>query len=415
MNHHDIYTQRNQFFLKMSPIMRGGIILAIVLGIATLIGGFASQEQTRTWGSILFNLMFFFSLALGGVAFGSMQDVIGAVWGRPIKRIHESFGSFLPIASSAIIIFIICIKLEVLGAHRVYSWIADPHMLDHFHGKNVWLNPNFMFWRDILAVLVIFLFANWHLKKTTAADLVLLAGKEEEAKKIGEESRATLRYWSAPVLVVYGLLFSLLCFDLTMSLAPTWFSTLWGGWSFALMMQSLMACTLVAMFAMRHTPVGRYIGQQQFHDVGKLMHGFTAFFAYLTYAHVLTYWYINMPEETSYFITRLKEPWFYFIVASPILSFVIPIFVLIPKVSKWIGPLTIPVSLIVLVSQWLNYMLIVIPEVTDAQAWKFPWIEIGVFLGFFGLFVISIFRFGQKIPMLAIADPLLKESLKSHH
>ena len=415
MNADDLYKQKNNFFIEMSPTLRGGVGLAVVLGALTAAGGFASGEWTRTWGSFLFNLMFFFSLALGGVAFGGMQDVIGAKWGRPIKRVHESFGSFLPVASICFVLFIVCIKLKVLGADQVYIWIADRSVLDHFHGKDVWLQPNFMFVRDIISVVGIFLLAKWHLKKTTAADMALLAGDERGAKQLAEESQAKLRYWSAPILFAHSIFFSVLCFDLTMSLAPTWFSTLWGGWSFALMMHLLMATLLIVMFSLKNTPIGQYIQRQQFHDIGKLMHGFTAFFAYLTYAHVLTYWYINMPEETSYFHARLEQPWIYFIMAAPLLCFIIPMFTLIPKVSKWTAPITIPVATLIIVAQWLNYMMVVIPEVADAASWKFPWIELGMFLGFFGAFVISVFRFGKKTPMLAVADPLLKESLESHH
>ncbi len=411
----DLDQQKDQFFLSMSPVMRGGIGCALLLGTASLIGGFLAGQETRTWGSILFNLMFFFSLALGGVAFGSMQDVIGALWGRPIKRIHEAFGAFLPLAITIFFLFFTAIYFEILGAHKVYSWIADPHVVEHFHGKNIWLTKNFMLLRDTLALLAIGFLAFWHLKKTTAADRAILGGHKEKARLIGEDSRATLRYFSAPVLFLHSIFFSLICFDLTMSLAPTWFSTLWAGWSFALMMHSLMAAIMVALFALKGTPVSLYISRKQFHDIGKLMHGFTAFFGYLTYAHVLTYWYINMPEETSYFFTRLENPWFGFILAAPILSFVIPFFFLIPKANKWNPRTAIPISLTVLLAHWLNYMLVVIPEVTKATDWQFPWIEIGIFFGFLGLFLLSFMGFAKRVPLLSLGDPLLHQALKEAH
>ncbi len=52
------------------------------------------------------------------------------------------------------------------------------------------------------------------------------------------------------------------------------------------MMQTLMAMTLIFMFALQDLPLGQVYGRSQFHDIGKMMHGFTIFFAYLTYAHV---------------------------------------------------------------------------------------------------------------------------------
>ncbi|NRA44962.1 MAG: hypothetical protein HRU09_08420 [Oligoflexales bacterium] len=416
MKHNDdLYEKRNSFFLELSGAGKSGILLAIAIGVVVFgVGLFV--EPTRAWGSLLFNLMFFFSLALGGVAFGNMQDVVGATWGRPIKRIHESFGAFVPWASGIFIVYLLAIKLDQLGAGKIYKWVADPHMLDHFHGKNIWLQYDFMMIRDIFAIILTVGFTRWHLKLTSKRDLALVEGNKDEAKRLGKEAQATLKYWSAPILVVYSLTFSLIAFDLTMSLAPTWFSTLWGGWSFAIMMQTLMALTLIIMFYLKDTQVGQYIKRQQFHDVGKLMFGFTVFFAYLTYAHILTYWYGNVPEETSYFLTRMEAPWIYMVIASLFLSFFFPFFAMIPRVSKWAGSITIPVAVVILLAQWINYLLVVIPEVQPAgKSWVFPWIELGVFFGFLGLFLFSIFQFGKKVPMLSIADPLLEKALHEEH
>lgn len=411
MKHDELFEQRQQFYLQLSKVSQGGLTLAVLLGVLAFAGGMLAGEYTRTWGSLLFNLMFFFSLALGGMAFGNMQDVVGATWGRPIKRLHESFGAFLPWAAGFFVVFLLAIKFNLLGAQKVYSWVADPHMLEHMPGKNVWLQFDFMLMRDFFALAVILALSSWHKRKTTAADLTMVAGNVAEAQRLGKEAKQALRHWSAPVLVLYALSFSVITFDCTMSLAPTWFSTLWAGWSFSIMMQTLMAFTLIMMFLLKDTPIGHYIRREQFHDIGKLLFGFTVFYAYLTYAHVLTYWYGNVPEETSYFITRLEAPWLYFVIATPFLSFLFPLFTLIPKVSKWMGAITLPVCVIVLISQWLNYLLVVIPEVVDGKNWYLPWIEVGLFFGFLGLFLFSIFRFGTKIPMLAIADPLLRSSL----
>lgn len=233
---------------------------------------------------------------------------------------------------------------------------------------------------------------------------------------MGEKVRDTLRYWSAPILVVYALMFTLLAFDLLMALAPTWFSTLWGGWLFAVMMQTLMATLMITMWSLKGTAIGQYIQRQQFHDVGKLMHGFTIFFAYLTYAHVLTYWYGNMPEETEYFIHRLHAPWSYIVVIAPFVSFIIPLYGLIPKASKWTKMIAVPIATGILIAQWSTYMLVVMPEVVGEKGMGLPYIELGVFFGVFGLFLAAVFAFGRRNPMVAVADPLLHASLaEAHH
>ena len=415
MNHKDLYEQRHNLFFKATGIQRGFLIFCCLLGLSIFFVAVTTGQQTRAWGSFLFNLMFFFSLSLAGVAFGSMQDIIGAKWGRPVKRLHESFSAFLPYAVCSFFVFFFCIRFQLLGAHEVYSWIKDPHLLHSFPGKKDWLTRDFMLIRDVFALLIILFLSKWHIDQTVRGDFSLLEGKKAEAKSQAKASVEKLRYWSAPVLCLHSLCFSLICFDLTMSLAPTWFSTLWAGWSFAIAMQTLFAVLLICMFCLKATKVGAFIARDQFHDIGKLLHGFTVFFAYLTFAHVLTYWYTNIPEETSYFLTRLEAPWIYLVVLSPFLSFVFPFFTLIPKVSKWTYSITVPVALVVIVAQWINYLLIVMPEVSAPKNWFFPWVELGGFIGFLGLFLFSLSLFTNKIPLLNISDPLLEESLNNKH
>ena len=196
-----------------------------------------------------------------------------------------------------------------------------------------------------------------------------------------------------------------------MSLAPTWLSTLFGGWLFAIMMQTLMATLLVTMWVLKGTPIGSVIQRNHFHDVGKLMHGFTIFFAYLTYAHVLTYWYGNMPEETQYFIKRLEAPWIYIVLIAPLVSFVIPLYGMIPKASKWTKMIGGSIAIGILVAQWFTYLLVVMPEVVGKGEMSLPWVELGAFFGVFGLFLSSVFFFGRRNPMVSIGDPLLHDAM----
>ncbi len=411
MNIHNLYEQRQSYFLNPGAQARGGLIFCVVVGVATFAIGMYLGEATRTWGSFLFNLFWFFSIALGGVVFAAMQDVIGAVWGRPIMRIHEAFASFLPVAALLFAVFFLCIGLKIGKANEVYSWIKDPSIIEHFWGKRTWLQPNLMIGRDLFALGVILCASLWQLRLKLRCDMALVRGEKERAMELGLAAKAKLRYWSAPVLVVYALTFTLLAFDLLMSLAPTWTSTLWGGWAFAIMMQSLMAVLLVAMYALKRTQIGQLIRRQQFHDVGKLMHGFTIFWAYLTFAHVLTYWYGNMPEETEYYIERLQQPWFSLLIIAPVMCFGLPLFALIPKASKWTSGLTLPICASILFAEWLVNLLVVMPQVVEGSRWSLPWLEVGQFVGFLGLFLCSLFWFGKRFPMVSIADPLLPEAL----
>lgn len=415
MNVNDLFERRTSFYLTPSSSMKGFVTACLLAGLVSLGYGFATGAGTHVWGAYLFNLFFFFAIALGGMAFSAMQDLIGASWGRPIKRLHEGFGAFLPVSMVLFLVFIAAVATKLLGAGDVYRWIKEPEIIEHFHGKNFWLQPGFMYVRDVIILAIIMCLAMWQFKNNLTRDKLFMAGSRDEALRAGEESRHKLRYWSAPILVVYGLGFTFLAFDLIMSLSPTWFSTLFGGWLFAVMMQTLMALLIIVMFSLKDTEIGSLIKRQQFHDVGKLMHGFSIFFAYLTYAHVLTYWYGNMPEETEYFLHRMHAPWSYLLIGIPLLAFVIPLYVMIFKAAKWTSKVAVPIALCILGSQWFTYMLIVMPEVIDGSKMGVPLIEVGIFMGFLGLFLSAYFWFGKRFPMVGLADPILPEALHGDH
>ncbi len=409
--HNDFYERRQSYYMPSSALTRGAVALLVLIGLVTFSIGMAQGLYSRVWGALLFNTFFFFMIALGGSVLPAIQDVLGAKWARPILRLAESYTSFIPVAGTIFIAMLACIKFRVAGAHDLYSWIANPASIHHFWGKRTWLVENFWLLRDVAAILVIIGLSSWQVGMKTARDRAFVAGHKDEAAKMGIAVRNKLRYWSAPILVTYSVLFTLLAFDLMMSLAPTWFSTLWGGWLFAVMMQTLFASLMITMWSLKGTAIGQIIGRQQFHDVGKLMHGFSIFFAYLTYAHILTYWYGNMPEETEYFLHRLEAPWKYIVFIAPLISFVLPLYVMIPKASKWTKMVSFPIAFGILCAQWFTYMLIVMPEIVKNEDFGLPMIELGLFFGIFGLFLGSVFAFGSRNPMVALADPLLHEAL----
>ncbi len=405
---------KNSLYLK-APTLQIVAVALIIIGAAALGAGFFTKQGDRVWGALIFNTFFFYCIGLGGMILGTCTDVIGASWQRPIRRVQEAFGSFVPVATVIFFVIVGCIAFNIADGGKVYPWIEKPDMLHHFWGKRSWLVPNLFYFRIIFALVILAALVMYQISKSTKRDRLWMEGRYDEAESFGEEYKVKSRFWSAPSLVVFGCVFTFLAFDITMTLAPTWFSTLWGGWSFAVMMQTLMASTLIAMFAIRGTSIGAFWKRQQFHDIGKLMHGFTVFFAYLTFAHILTYWYGNMPEETEYFLHRLHSPWVYLLFVVFFGAFVIPLYTMIPQKAKWTVWWTVPVAVMILAAQWITNMILVMPEVIKPEQIAIPYVEIGAFFALLGLFVFNFLNFAKKNPMIPVADPILEEALHGGH
>ena len=142
----------------------------------------------------------------------------------------------------------------------------------------------------------------------------------------------------AAVLVVsYAFGYSLLAFDLIMSLAHKWVSNLFGAFYFmGCFLAALMGLAVLAIAVRRRMGLEALISPRQLHDLGKLCFGFTVFWAYLMWAQFLVIWYGNLPEETFFMFYRLIDPWRPFGVAVFLLVFVVPFIGLLgvkPKTS----------------------------------------------------------------------------------
>ena len=118
----------------------------------------------------------------------------------------------------------------------------------------------------------------------------------------------------SPILaILYALGFSLIGFDLVMSLSPHWYSTLFGMYFFTGAFYSVLAFLIfLSIFLLRPFDLGNFIGERQFHDLGKLLLGFCLVTGDFFFSQFLVIWYGNLPEETRFVITRVNcSPWNY--------------------------------------------------------------------------------------------------------
>lgn len=407
-----LYHRRGEFYFGKSPWIVVILLVMLTLGLGYLVLQFRVDPQ-RAWGALLLNNLFFFLLSLGGVVFGLIQDACGAQWSRPIKRFFETFGIGFHLTAAGFLVLLVAIQLRWLEAESIYAWIADPHMLDHFPGKNQWLTADFFCLRVASMLALMSLVVFWVQWQHHLADKAFGEGRLEDARRLASLASQRLRFWSAPCLVVLSILFTFVMIDLVMALAPLWFSTLWAGWLFAVMMQLTLSVTLVGMFVIKNKSLGSLIDAAQFHDMGKLLYGFSIFWAYLTFAHVLTYWYGNVPEETEYFLHRLHEPWATLLVVIMVGAFIIPLFVLIPKAAKWTALVMVPVAVLIIGSQWLAHVVMVQPEVAGHMGAHIPITELAA-LGVMSAVTVGLFyAWGRTHLMVSLHDPLLERHLHS--
>ena len=216
------------------------------------------------------------------------------------------------------------------------------------------------------------------------------------------ENRDAIARDAAVLVVAYAFGYSLLAFDLIMSLAHKWVSSLFGAFYFmGCFLAALMALAVLAIALRRRMGLDALFSSKQQHDLGKLCFGFTVFWAYLMWAQFLVIWYGNLPEETFFIFYRLIGPWKPLGVWVFLLVFVVPFIGLLGVKPKTSSLSLTTFALVSLLGIWLERYLEIVPSINGGAGPALGVPEIGVALLFGGLFLLSLGWFGARYPMLS--------------
>jgi hypothetical protein len=264
-----------------------------VLGavICALLGAGNPKQFFFSW---LVSFLFFLSLGLGGLFFVLIQYATQAGWGIVLRRIGETTFATIPVMAALFIPL-------VLGLHDVYSWsvpgAAEQDAL--LRWKSPYLNTSFFMIRAV------FFFACW-----SFVALMYYSGSSGQDTTGDPAVSSRLRRLAGPSIIVCALTSSFASVDWIMSLTPHWYSTMFGVYFFAGSFVGFIALLSVLAVAMRGAGLlDTVITAEHLHDVGKLLFGFTAFWAYIAFCQFFLMWYANLPEETIWYKARLEGSW----------------------------------------------------------------------------------------------------------
>ena len=362
--------------------------------IAFLVG--LKVDAHRAWSAWLLGYAFFLFWGLCGLFFTALHHATGAMWSTVVRRISEGMASYLPVAAVLFLVLLV-------GSGKLYAW-AHPEMV-HIEpplggDKLSYLNTVFFSVRNLAILGIWILFALVLIKNSLKQD------------KTGDVllSRRSAKF-SVIFFPVFGITFTLAVFDVLMSLEPHWYSTIFGVYCFAGLFQSGMAfLAILAIWLRRQGALEGIFNANHLQDIGNWMFAFAVFSAYIGFSQYMLIWYGNMPEETFYLIKRKVWPWGYIFLAVVFLRFFIPFFMLMGRDGKRNEKIMLTAASIIILGEFLDLYLLIGPVVSPVKP-AFGWIELGVFLGFAGIFGWTLFRFLGKHSILAHRDPNLLASV----
>lgn len=398
MAHATAQELRNPGPYSVSSGLRALFVLFALVGVAAFAAGLAIDSK-RTWFSFVHNHFYFMSIALGAIFFAAIQWATGAMWSAPVRRLSEAFTSYLPVA-------LVTFGILYFGIHDLYVWSHPDHVIGDpvLEGKAGYLSVGFFMIRNFIALAIWIYFTRKMVANSIAQD------------QNGDYKFTARNKTLAPIfLILFALTFTMASFDQLMSLDPHWFSTMFGVYCFAGSFYSVLAALgVLTVYLKRKGVLTGLVNENHLHDIGKLMFAFTVFWAYIGFSQFMLIWYANLPEETGYFLHRFSGSWFYISVFLLIGKFLVPFFFLLPRDAKRNESLLLGVGSFMLFAQWVDVLWLVQPEFS-AQGPRIGWIELGVALGFLGIFGFMVSRFLGKHNVVAMGDPRLAESVFHHH
>ena len=356
------------------------------------------QIHNRPYAALYVAAFFFMMIALGVLAFYAIQYASQAGWSPVLYRVMEAITYYL--LPGALIVLLIAI----IGDKHIFIWM-DPEVVAHdelIQGKSSWLNKP---WFIIRALIFI---GGWSLYRYFSRKFSLAQDNDNGNKYFKLNFRI-----SAGFLVFFIYTESMMSWDWIMSVDPHWFSTLFGWYLLASMLVS--GITVIALITIYLKSKGHLdiVNDSHLHDLAKFMFGFSVFWTYLWFSQFMLIWYANIPEEVTYYITRIEDytiPFFGMI----IMNFIFPFLVLINSDYKRIPWFIVMAGIVILVGHYVDVFNMIMPA-TVVDRWYFGLPEISALALFSGLFILIVFYSLSKAPLIAKGNPYIKESENFHY
>jgi NNP family nitrate/nitrite transporter-like MFS transporter len=370
-------------------------LLFVMLGIGVI--GFAAGLYTndpRLWPSFLLNAFFFLTLALGATVFTSINRVANAGWDTAIRRVPEAMMSYLPLGSLAMLALVFGRNTLYEGLRTFFGYAGKPMVF-----KNAWLSTPFFFSR-MAVFLGLWVLLTWLIKRES---------RRQDQDGSPDHTTKSKKYASI-FLAVFALTFTFASFDWLMSIEPLFYSTIYAFYVISGLLLSGFASITILVILLRRRGFLPEVNENHLHNLGKLVFGFSTFWAYIWLCQYILIYYANLPEETIYYLRRMQTPgWKVLFFANIFLNWLIPFVMLLSRGAKRSDGWLLTACGVVLVGHWVDLYQMIFPAFEHPA--MIGLVEVAIVIGFASLFLQSFANGLRKSALVPQNDPYLAESL----
>lgn len=364
----------------------------------------------RIYTSLWMNNIYFVGLGVIGLFFVCIQYAAQAGWSAGLQRVALAMGRWIPIAGILTLVLWFVVKGDMFhwAHHDVYEGTEADKILLKKAPYFFWPLAAGSFPIFYIARMVIF-FGAWYM-------FFLAIKKRMEAEDLDGNTQHWFKSRSiaAWFLVFFAVSSSVSAWDWVMSIDAHWFSTMFGWYVFASWWVTGLAFLLFTVASLKRAGYLKVVNANHIHDLGKFCFAFSIFWTYIWFSQFMLIYYANIPEETVYFIERMRtSPYSWIFYANLFLNFVLPFLLLMTRDAKRQISMLLVVTPIIMIGHWLDFFNMVTPGVMKYEG-GLGLLEIGLFMVFLGAFLLVVLSGLTKLPLIGKNHPMLQESLHHH-
>lgn len=412
--------------LLASLIVAGAGVAALTYTIAVGIGVWG-LNNTVGWGWDITNFVFWVGIGHAGTLISAVLFLFRQKWRTAINRASEAMTIFAVINAAVFVL-----------THTGRPWL-DYWLIPYPNQMNMWVNFRSPLEWDVFAVSTYFTVSLLFWYTGLVPDLATLRNRAKGtiAKRaytffsLGwTGSTRNWQHYEMAYLILAGLstplvlsVHSIVSFDFAVSILPGWHTTIFPPYFVAGAIFSGFAMVLTLMLVAREIlDLHNYITLKHIDNMNKIILATGMMVGYAYGMEMFIAFYSGNPYERFVFANRAfgDYAWAYWsMITCNVIS---PQFFWFAKLRRNIW-FTFVLSIFVNIGMWFERFTIIATSLHHGflpSSWHYytpTWVEITIFIGTFGLFMVFFLLFCKYLPIIAIAEvkSIMPGSQPSHH
>lgn len=385
---------------QLAKLQRFAIIAAgagLVLSILGALGGLDKFFQ-----AYLLSYLFWFGVTAGSIGLLMLHNTVGGGWGFVIRRSLEASSRVLPVLA---ILFIPVAISAFMGDKSIYEWAhksaADDAIIQ---AKAAYLNPPFFVVRAAIYFAIWGIFTYFLNKWSRVLD-----DKEDP------ETLQKLNVMGAAGILIHVLLVTFMSVDWAMSLAPHWFSSIYG-FLFVVgqALSTLALMNIINGTLGRSNPLLKAVPDRYFRDLGNLMMAAVLVWSYCSFSQYLIQYSGNIAEDVAWYTLRREGGWGIIGLMLVFLHFALPFAVLLSSLMKTKPQNLAKIAGFIFFMRFVDLLYLTRPSFSDTLWGGLYIADLGLFLLLGGIWFWIWAEQMKKRPLLPLHDPRFSMHWKIH-